>query len=45
MNNKDILLEFIERVWNEKKIESVSEFLDTEYSIHIDTGDPWEGKH
>lgn len=44
MNNKDILLEFIERVWNEKKIESVSEFLDTEYSIHIDTGDPWEGK-
>ena len=44
MNNRDILIEFIERVWNQKQIECISEFLDTTYSIQIDTGDPWEGK-
>ena len=44
MNNKDTLMEFVERVWNQQEIGCVSEYLDTEYTIHIDTGDPWEGK-
>lgn len=44
MNNIDVLLNFINRVWNNKDMECLNEFLDTKYSIQIDTGDPWEGK-
>lgn len=44
MNNKDILEEFIERVWNKKEIDCLNEYINTEYYIQIDTGDPWEGK-
>ncbi|HUN65435.1 MAG TPA: ester cyclase [Bacteroidota bacterium] len=44
MTKTETLLEFIEQVWNRQKVESVADFLDTAYTIHVDTGDPWEGK-
>jgi len=44
MSNAEILLEFIERVWNKQEMDCLSDFLDKEYSIELDNGDPWEGK-
>lgn len=44
MNNEAILRDFLQKVWNEKDLNSVDQFVHTSYSIHIDTGDPWEGK-
>ena len=44
MNNETILREFMERVWNRQEFESVEAFVDPEYKIHLDNGDPWEGK-
>ena len=44
MTNESILREFIDRVWNKKDFGSVSQFVAPEYTIHIDTGDQWEGK-
>jgi len=44
MSNADILLDFIERVWNRKETDCLPEFLDDEYLIELDNGDPWEGK-
>ena len=44
MNNEMILRDFTRKVWNEKDFASIVEFVDPEYSIHLDTGDPWEGK-
>ncbi len=44
MNNEAILRDFIQKVWNEKDLKSVDQFVHSSYSIHIDTGDPWEGK-
>ncbi len=34
----------MQRIWNEKDFDSIAEFIDPEYTIHIDTGDPWESK-
>ena len=34
----------MQKVWNEKDPCSIAAFVDPEYTIHIDTGDPWEGK-
>ena len=34
----------MQKVWNEKEVNSIAAFVDTTYTIHIDTGDPWEGK-
>jgi len=44
MKNEIILREFMQKVWNEKDLDSIAEFVSPEYTIHIDTGDPWEGK-
>lgn len=44
MNNVTILQDFMQKVWNEKDPDAVERFVDDEYSIHLDTGDPWEGK-
>lgn len=44
MNNETILREFMDRVWNKQEFESVETFVDPEYKIHLDHGDPWEGK-
>ncbi len=44
MNNVTILQDFMQMVWNEKDLDAVERFVDNEYSIYLDTGDPWEGK-
>ncbi|MGL6269960.1 MAG: ester cyclase [Chitinophagaceae bacterium] len=44
MNNEAILFDFMERVWNGKEAGIVEKYVDSIYTIHIDTGDPWEGK-
>jgi len=44
MSNEKILKEFMQKVWNEKDFGSIPLFVDDEYTIHLDTGDLWEGK-
>ena len=44
MDNETILREFIQKVWNEKDFDSISQFVAAEYTVHRDTSDPWEGK-
>jgi len=44
MDNESILRDFIQSVWNEKDFDRIGEFVHPEYTIHLDTGDPWEGK-
>lgn len=44
MKNEIILTDFMQKVWNEKDLNAIAKFVNPEYTIHIDTGDPWEGK-
>ncbi len=44
MSKEQRLRQFMQEVWNEKKIASVDQYLAQEYSIKLDTADPWEGK-
>jgi steroid delta-isomerase-like uncharacterized protein len=44
MSNESVLIEFLLKVWNEKDFNAVEKYVHDEYTIHIDTGDPWEGK-
>ncbi|HUL44962.1 MAG TPA: ester cyclase [Bacteroidota bacterium] len=44
MSNTNLVLEFIERVWNKHEMEHLADYLDEEYTIELDNGDPWEGK-
>jgi steroid delta-isomerase-like uncharacterized protein len=40
---KNILKEFIRRVWNEGNNDAASDYIASAYTIHHDPGDPWEG--
>lgn len=44
MNNEKILKEFMQKVWNEKDFDSISQYVASEYTVYLDTADPWEGK-
>lgn len=44
MNNEQLLRAFMQKVWNEQDFNSVETFVDNDYTIHLDNGDPWEGK-
>jgi predicted ester cyclase len=44
MKNEIVLRNFMQKVWNEKDFNSIAAFVHPEYTIHIDSGDPWEGK-
>ena len=44
MKNEIVLKDFMQKVWNEKDMNAIAEFVNPAYTIHIDTGDPWEGK-
>ena len=44
MHKEKILREFIEQVWNNQRKDLVARFVASEYEIHLDTGDNWEGK-
>jgi predicted ester cyclase len=43
-NAKEILSEFIRRVWSEGDIEAADQYIAPRYTIHHDPGDPWDGK-
>ena len=34
----------MDEVWNRQRKELVEKYVSEEYHIHLDTGDPWEGK-
>src|SRR4051812_21583221 len=44
MNNEIIVRDFMLRVWNEKDFNCIPEFVHPEYTVHLDAGDPWDGK-
>jgi steroid delta-isomerase-like uncharacterized protein len=44
IQNQQTLKNFIEAVWNQGNIDAIPEFVATEYSIHHDPGDPWDGQ-
>jgi steroid delta-isomerase-like uncharacterized protein len=44
MSNENILRSFFDCVWNGKDYAAVPGFVAAEYAIHLDAGDPWEGK-
>lgn len=44
MSKESFLREFIAEIWNKKNFEKVKHFVHSEYTIHLDTADPWEGK-
>lgn len=43
-NNKAILREFMEEVWNKGNLEAAGKFISPPYVIHHDPGDQWEGQ-
>jgi steroid delta-isomerase-like uncharacterized protein len=43
-DNVSILHEFMKRVWNQQEYDAVPTFVGEQYTIRLDTGDPWEGK-
>lgn len=40
--NKEILLQFIEEIWNRSNFDQLERFIDSSYTIYSDPGDPWE---
>jgi len=40
---KNVLKEFIRKVWDEGDVDAASDFIASTYTIHHDPGDPWEG--
>lgn len=42
--NQPILINFLEDVWNQGRVEAVDHYLSSSYTIHHDPGDPWDGK-
>jgi steroid delta-isomerase-like uncharacterized protein len=41
---KQLLVDFLREVWSEGKVEAVSKYLSSTYTIHNDPGDPWHGQ-
>jgi steroid delta-isomerase-like uncharacterized protein len=44
MRKKEILQRFIDDIWNHKRLDKVEHYVNDQYTIHLDTADPWEGK-
>ncbi len=44
MNKETFLREFMDEVWNNKNFDKIAQYVHNEYTIHLDSGDPWEGK-
>ena len=44
MNKAVFLREFMDEIWNKKNIDKVEDYVHEAYTIHLDPGDPWEGK-
>ncbi len=44
MSKEKVLRDFINQVWNNQKKDLVEKYVSDEYTVHLDTGDNWEGK-
>jgi len=44
MNKEQFLRGFIDEVWNKQEFDKVEKYIHSEYTIYLDTADPWEGK-
>ena len=44
MNKEFFLREFMGEIWNNQNFDKVGHYVHKEYTIHLDTNDPWEGK-
>ena len=44
MNNKELLKNLFQRIWNNGELDVVGEFVSPEYTIYHDPGDQWEGQ-
>ena len=44
MDKETFIQEFIKDIWNKKNFKKVEQYVHTEYTIHLDTTDPWEGQ-
>ncbi|MCE4565359.1 ester cyclase [Maribellus sp. CM-23] len=44
INKESFLREFMHEVWNKKNLEKIEKYIHNQYTIHLDPGDPWEGK-
>lgn len=42
--NVELLRNFMDRVWTAGDVAAVDEYLASNYTIHSDPGDPWDGK-
>lgn len=43
-DNAQLLVKFMEEVWNTGDVAAVDRFLAERYTIHSDPGDPWDGQ-
>jgi hypothetical protein len=39
-----LVVEFIDAVWNDGDIDAAAKYVADSYTIHHDPGDPWEGR-
>ncbi|WP_172594434.1 ester cyclase [Mariniphaga sediminis] len=44
MNKEVFLREFMDEVWNKQSLNNVEKYIHNEYTVFLDTADPWEGK-
>jgi len=44
MTNESILRRFLDRVWNNKDVSELEDFITSNYTIYLDPSDEWEGK-
>ena len=44
INNKGLLAQFIDQVWNNENLEAVNDYVAPRYTIYHDPGDPWDGQ-
>lgn len=42
--NKKLLSRFIEHVWNNERLDTISQYIAPLYTIYHDPGDPWDGQ-
>ena len=40
--HQNLLVSFVERVWNNGELDAIEEFVSETYTIHHDPGDPWD---
>jgi len=44
MDKEKFLREFMEQVWNKQGFEYIEKYVHSEYTVYLDTADPWEGR-